>query len=176
MFPNKLMLDVDDLAKCLNYSRGHIYNLSSAKELPFKLDDHSDKIQISIVAFAKYLDSKLEDVVKPKEVSQPVAVPELIKKRGRPRQGSVARVTMAFQHQLSMAILREEFYSAMNEVEEKLTQIQFPDDERTCSEKFDGAVQDMSYQFKKLKSTITMSFIQISLPLKQANRTVHFKL
>ncbi|CAH2777150.1 MAG: hypothetical protein CBHOC_0695 [uncultured Caballeronia sp.] len=59
MFPQKLMPDVSDIAKCLNISKGHVYNLSSAKKLPFILDDHTDKVQVSIVAMARYLDSKI---------------------------------------------------------------------------------------------------------------------
>jgi hypothetical protein len=38
MFPGELVLDVTQIAKCLKLSRGHIYNLSSAKKLPFKVD------------------------------------------------------------------------------------------------------------------------------------------
>jgi len=37
MFPGKMMLGVDELASLLEYSKGHIYNLASAKKLPFKV-------------------------------------------------------------------------------------------------------------------------------------------
>lgn len=89
MFPNKIFLDVDDIAKLLNLSKGHIYNLSSQKKLPFKLLDISDKIQVSIVEMAKFLDRKLEAAFDEK-TEKSLSVPSMIrkevpKKRGRPK-------------------------------------------------------------------------------------------
>lgn len=86
MFPQKLFLDVSDIAKCLNISKGHVYNLSSAKRLPFLLDDITDKVQVSIVAMASYFDSKI--AAKDEKPQEFIPIPDLIKpkKRSRPRK------------------------------------------------------------------------------------------
>ena len=118
MFPGKIFLTADDIARVMNYSKGHVYNLSSAKKLPFKLDDHGDKIQVSIVAMGKYLDSKLEAPVSSAEIAKPV--PTLIRKRGRPRN-NVSKLQLAFQAQLSLAIIREEVESVFRDVSESIT-------------------------------------------------------
>ena len=57
-FPGKLMLDVDDIAAATEYSKGYIYNLVSAKKLPFKLaKDLGGKILVSIVEMSDYMDT-----------------------------------------------------------------------------------------------------------------------
>jgi len=38
MFPDQLVLDIDQIAQCMRVGKGHIYNLVSAKKLPFRLD------------------------------------------------------------------------------------------------------------------------------------------
>jgi hypothetical protein len=37
MFPNEILLDVKQITRVLKVSPGHIYNLSSAGNLPFKV-------------------------------------------------------------------------------------------------------------------------------------------
>ena len=59
MFPGKLMLDVDDIAKCLNVSKSHIYNLVHKEKLPLSLRNNhglGDKVMVSIGQMARYLD------------------------------------------------------------------------------------------------------------------------
>jgi hypothetical protein len=91
IFPGKIFLDVDDIAQCLNISKGHLRNLSSRKELPFKMaaDKVSNRIQVSIVEMARFLDSKVgEDVPPAREGNGPLLA---TKKIGRPRTGKVTR-------------------------------------------------------------------------------------
>ena len=85
IFPGKVLLTVDDIALCLNISKGHLRNLSSKKQLPFKLatDKVSNRIQVSIVEMARFLDRKITE-------DDPAAgegggLHPVTKKRGRPR-------------------------------------------------------------------------------------------
>lgn len=167
MYPGKVFLTVEDIARLLNLSKGHIYNLSSAKRLPFKLDDHSDKIQVSIVAMAKYLDSKIEEP-KVKEENSPV--PDLIKKRGRPRGAS--RVQMAFQAQLSLATLKFEVATVFGELRAEVEEFALAEDERPCSEKFDAAKRDFGNALAKANKSLDVSFLEIQLPRKRAAQLV----
>ena len=160
MFPDKVFLTVDDIARLLNLSKGHIYNLSSAKTLPFKLDDHSDKIQVSIVAMANYLDSKLE---KPemKEDAQPI--PALQRKRGRPR--GVSRTQLAFQAQLSLATLKHVVSTALGDLETEVDEFAFPEDERPCSEKLDVLKRGFGTAIRKAKKSLDVSSLELRLPI-----------
>lgn len=78
MFPNKAMLDIDDIAKCLSLSKAHIYRLSSTKKLPFKTSELSDRVLVSIVEMANYLDGAISKKVGEEKPVVPIAV-----KRGR---------------------------------------------------------------------------------------------
>lgn len=95
MFPGKISLDVDDIASLLHVSKKHIYNLSSAKKLPFKLMDSSDRILVSIVEMARYLDTQIsvKQEVKTDPMKDAVVVP---KKRGRPRGAGIAKSLWRF--------------------------------------------------------------------------------
>jgi hypothetical protein len=60
VFPKQVMLDVNDIAKCLNVTAGTIYNLNSTGQLPFKCRiGISNRLQVSIVELARYLDEEL---------------------------------------------------------------------------------------------------------------------
>lgn len=160
MFPGKIFLTADDIARVMNYSKGHVYNLSSAKKLPFKLDDHGDKIQVSIVAMGKYLDSKLEAPVSSAEISKPV--PTLIRKRGRPRN-NVSKLQLAFQAQLSLAIIREEVESVFRDVSESIHSIQLNDDEISCEEKIEIIKRDFSLSVTEGRSSLFQSILRLGL-------------
>jgi hypothetical protein len=104
MFPNTLMLDVDQIASCLKLSPGHIYNMVCAKEFPIKLVPGFGRgKRVSIVQMAKYLDETLLDPAPP-EAPSPLAK----RKVGRPRGTTKAGVqqTSAFQHQLAAAVYK----------------------------------------------------------------------
>lgn len=145
-FPGKIFLNVDDIAECMNYSKGHIYNLSSRKALPFTVDRNSDKLQVSIIAMARFLDSEIEkeEPVKEQEISAP-SVPDLIKKpkRGRPRNSS--KTQLAFQSQLQIAIMQKEVFNVFQDIQEKIEGMSYPSDEEVaCSVKFNEAKNDFS--------------------------------
>jgi len=169
LFPGKLFLDVEDIAKCLGQSRGHIYNLSSAKKLPFQLDwGLGDKIQVSIVEMANYLDRKIE--VQPETpapvLENPMVVP---KKLGKPRGTSRTKIHLAFQSQLQVAIIKYEFRYILTEVEESLGEISFDPSERVpCAKKFNELKNESSALLFNTKTHMNRVFSEIITPFKPA--------
>ncbi|MCA7983693.1 helix-turn-helix domain-containing protein [Burkholderia vietnamiensis] len=85
LFPDKILLSVEDIAKVLNVSKQHIYNQSSEKRLPFRCVENTDRIFVSIVELARYLDEATLTKESPSSDYQPAQ-----KKPGRPR-GSTKR-------------------------------------------------------------------------------------
>lgn len=167
MFPNKIFLSVDDIAKCMNYSKGHIYNLSSRKELPFKIDGSSDKVQVSIIAMAKYLDSKLEAEEAPVVQEKTISVPELIKpvKRGRPRNSE--RTRLSFQSSLQVAIIKEEVSYIFGGIQEKIEGMEFNSSEEvSCSSKFDEAKSEFSMMANYAEKYMAHSFMTLKFGTK----------
>jgi hypothetical protein len=168
MFPQKLFLDVSDIAKCLNLSKGHVYNLSSAKKLPFILDDHSDKVQVSIVAMARYLDSKIE--VNPSPIiveEESIPVPDLIKpkKKGRPRNSQ--RVQLAFQSSLQIAIVQEEVSYIFSDMQEKIESLEFNGSEEvSCSDKFNEAKDNFSQFASYGQKYMAHAFMNLKFGMK----------
>ena len=161
MFPNQMFLSVDDIAKLLNVSKGHIYNLSSKDKLPFKLLDVSDKIQVSIIEMGRYLDSKLEDKQEEKRAVEP-SVPSLIKRKGRPRNSS--KIQLAFQGQLKIAIVEYEFNQIFMGMSHEIEQVQFSED-GSCLEKFDGLKAKALELVKSSQITMNHSFLALNLGL-----------
>jgi hypothetical protein len=110
MFPGQLVLDVDQIAQCMKVGKGHIYNLASAKKLPFRLDQGLAKSSVSIVRFAQYLDSQLTP--DKADVAMLVAVR---KGPGRPRGSTKANArTQLFQSELRTAICKAEGLAVLN--------------------------------------------------------------
>jgi hypothetical protein len=72
-FPDVVMLDIDQIASLTRYSKGHIYNLASADKLPFKpARELGDRILVSIVEMADYLDSKMLSKVDDQTSPEPI--------------------------------------------------------------------------------------------------------
>ena len=119
MFPGKLMLDVEDIAKCLKVSKGHIYNLVHREKLPLSLRNNhglGDKVLVSIGQMARYLDGTLWDSPPPVE-SKPGF--ERARKVGRPRGSTKANLELQlFQSELKGAILRFELGKVFSELRE----------------------------------------------------------
>lgn len=105
-FPGKVVLNVEDIASLTEYSKGHIYNLSSAEKLPFRIGNQlGDRILVSIVEMSDYLDSALLSGPIP---SADQAHPSK-RKVGRPRGTTKASLKVQlFQSQLRTAILTVE--------------------------------------------------------------------
>lgn len=170
IFPGKVFLDVEDIAKCLGQSKGHIYNLSSAKKLPFQLEwGLGDKIQVSIVEMAKYLDSKLE----PKKEELPAALTSPIivekKKLGRPRGPRTTKIQLAFQAQLQVAIIKYEFRSIMSHAEEAISDIEFDTSEdRACMEKFEDVKREGSNVLFHTRTHMNRTFADLLAPYKSS--------
>lgn len=168
IFPGKIFLDVDDIAKCLGQSKGHIYNLSSAKKLPFQLEwGLGDKIQVSIVEMAKYLDSKLqpEKEEPPAALTSPIIVEK--KKLGRPRGPRTTKIQLAFQAQLQVAIIKYEFRSIMSHAEEAISDIEFDTSEdRPCMEKFEDVKREGSHVLFNTRAHMNRTFADLLVPFK----------
>ncbi|WP_247869743.1 hypothetical protein [Herbaspirillum sp. ST 5-3] len=179
MFPGQVLLDADDIAKCMRVSAGHIYNLASDGELQKKIKLHEEKkkekgkkqrILVSIIEMARYLDKKLEP--EKNEEVQETPIPQLIKKRGRPR-GSVSRKQVAFQSQLTLAIIRHEFEESVKELQAQVDSIEFEDNEQSCSEKVAGVKSSFSESIKKTRSHMLRSILEIELSNnKKDNATI----
>lgn len=161
MFPGQILLTVDQIAKCLKWSKGHVYNLSYTKKLPFPLIEGNGGVQVSIIAMADYLDTTLE----PKVVEdRSIPVPDLIvaKTRGRPR-GSVTRRQMAFQSALSLAIIGQELESSFEALLEEVEALSLPDSAEPCSEKFDRSKHEIEQSVVRAKSALFASVLNLQL-------------
>lgn len=113
MFPGKLFLDVRDIAKCYDVSPGHIYNLNSAKRLPFKVEkSKAFGLCVSILAMAKYLDSMLDSDSTGKETSSAEVGR---RKPGRPRKNG-GLTLFSFQSALGFELLLLEANAVLGEV------------------------------------------------------------
>ncbi|MGV0954682.1 MAG: hypothetical protein ACOYBR_10250 [Fluviibacter sp.] len=162
-FPGQILLSVDDIAKCLKWSKGHIYNLSYRKELPFPLIDGKGGVQVSIIAMADYLDGTLEPKAGPVGYSTPV--PELAKarRRGRPR-GSVSKRQMAFQSALSFAIIGQELESTFDDLSTSVESFALPDGAESCSDKFDHSKIEIERMVMKARGALMASVLNLRLP------------
>lgn len=153
-FPGKLMLDVDDIAAATEYSKGHIYNLVSAKKLPFKLaTDLGDKIQVSVVELSDYLDSKL--LSKGAETDTQEKRPEPPKRKvGRPRGTTKASLQVrCFQAELRTAIYQYETKGILAELRAESEKITLPADEKySCTERFESAKTSMLHNVGRVEA------------------------
>lgn len=144
-FPGKLMLDVDDIAAATVYSKGHIYNMVSAKKLPFKLaTELGDKILVSIIEMADYLDTKL--LSKAEGTDTPEVSSEVPKRKaGRPRGTTKAALQVrCFQAELRTAIYQYETKGILAELRTESEKITLITNEKfSCSERFQNAKSDM---------------------------------
>lgn len=140
-FPGKVILNVDDIASLTDYSKGHIYNLASAKKLPFRVGDElGDRILVSIVEMSDYLDSKLLSA--PSGGTQLVVnVPPAKPKVGRPRGTTNAQLAIhGFQSALCTAIYKFEVRGILAELRQTAEKMALAgNDTFTCAEKFQTA-------------------------------------
>ncbi len=124
MFPGKMMLDADDIASCMTVSKGHIYNLVNKKSLPIKINHGlGDRIMVSIVQMAQYLDSRLLDSPEP---AIPENEPVGKKKVGRPRGTTKAMLEVQFfQSSVRAAIYKADAWKAISDVTAFVEKFQF---------------------------------------------------
>ena len=137
MFPGKMMLGVEELASLLEYSKGHIYNLASAKKLPFKVaTDMGDRLLVSIVELADFLDSKFL-THSPGSQTAPEALPASpVRKVGRPRGSTKAALqAQCFQAGLRAAIIEIEYAAVVSQIQEFAKNIKFSPSEELSPEK-----------------------------------------
>ena len=161
MFPGKLMLDADDIASCMQVSTGHIYNLVSKKTLPIKINHGlGNRVMVSIVQMAQYLDSRLLDSAE-KVIS--VQEPEGKKKVGRPRRSTKARLEVQlFQSSIRAAIYKADALKGM------ATVIQFVD-------QFQSAVRSLPAHDSHLNAEVLTLRAQLDAVAVEL-RLAHIKL
>lgn len=154
MFPGKLMLNVDDIASLMAYSKGHIYNLASTKKLPFKIAEGlGDRILVSIIEMADYLDSQL--LSKPAEKSGPELGATSIKRKvGRPRGSTKAPLEVrCFQAELRSAIYRHEFTEILSELRKGSEAVLLPsNDAISCQQRMGDVKLSMMDQVSKAEA------------------------
>ena len=83
MFPNQVFLSVDEMAQILSVSKAQIYKMCEQKRVPFTLVKLTNKVQVSIVEMARYLDTKVQKE-EPATVPVPDASTVVKRRRGRP--------------------------------------------------------------------------------------------
>ena len=136
-FPDQILLSVDDIAKCLKWSKGHIYNLSYKKELPFPLIDGKGGVQVSIIAMADYLDGTLEPKVEQPNQSTPVSELVRARRRGRPRGSDLSA---------------------------SLEAMALPDGSESCAEKFDQSKTQIERMVSKAKASMFATVLDLKMP------------
>lgn len=164
-FPGVVLLDIDQIATLTKYSKGHIYNLVSAKKLPFKLATGlGDKILVSVVEMADYLYSKLLSQTDEEPAPQPV---EVKKKVGRPRGTTAARFQIhAFQGALRAAIYKTEVGEILAELRGAAENVLLVSDDRlSCAEKFTVAKTSLMDQVSRADEQFSDIDTHLSTPL-----------
>ncbi len=165
MFPGEMMLDVDQIASLTKYSKGHIYNLASKDQLPFMpARSLGDRILVSIVEMADYLDSNLLSKGTAKEVVPPV---EEKRKVGRPRGSTKARLEIhSFQSALRTAIYKFEINSILTDLQSAADSLVLSDDATlTCAEKFEAAKSSMLHSVGVAQSQFSEVELSLEIPL-----------
>jgi hypothetical protein len=152
LFPGQAMLDVDQIAALTRYSKGHIYNLASTKKLPFKIASGlGDKILVSVIEIANYLDSSLLSHAQENDQSE-VEEPPQKRKPGRPRGSSAASLQMqCFQAELKTSIYQLEFVTILGEIQSTTQSLVF--DTEGSAEPGD--------QLNKLKAEVIYSLVAV---------------
>lgn len=170
-FPGKILLSADDIAQCLEWSKGHVYNLSYTKKLPFPLVEGKGGVQVSIIALADYLDSTLTP--KPQSAEVHTSIPDLIKprRRGRPR-GSVSKRQMAFQSALSLAIVGYELELTFTDLAAAIEAVSLSDGLESCSEKFDRSKVEIEGLVTKARSALYSSVLDLKLPVAKMQKSL----
>lgn len=154
MFPGKIMLDVDEIASLTTFSKGHIYNLASAKKLPFKIaSDLGDRILVSIIEMADYMDAKLLTKAQENAAPEQGAAPAK-RKVGRPRGTTKATLQVrCFQAQLRSAIYQHEFLRILTDLRQESEAVQLPsNDALSCQERMNTVKRSMLDKIAKAES------------------------
>lgn len=170
LYPGKVVLSVEEIARCLNLSRDHIYRLASADKLPFPLlKGLGDKIQVSVVALANYLDGP--PVEPQKAEPAPSATPStttLKPKTGRPR-GALTQRVAAFQSSLKVELLRVEWEDAFTELQEQVSKLSLIEGKASCEEKFSHAKRDFSTFVEASKIKLDRSYLELSISVSASD-------
>lgn len=145
LFPDVLMLDIDQIASLMRYGRGHLYNLHHQGKLPFKVHRGiGNKILVSIVEMAAYLDKTMLSEYDP----QAHQLGELVvKKRGRPRGASTKTSAMVsgFQSDLRSAIYRVQAKDLLLGIGQSILNADMGADESpTCESRLRQALSQLS--------------------------------
>jgi len=165
MFPGDAMLDVDQIASLTKYAKGTIYNLASVNKLPFKpARDLGDRILVSIVEMAEYMDKTMLSSTGVEIDAEPVPVK---KKVGRPRGTTKAQLEIrCFQSDLRTAIYKFEvkgILSGVRESAERMTML--ADDSLSCAEKFSLAKTAQLHSVGAAEAQFEDLEFRLSVPL-----------
>lgn len=172
MFPGKILLGVEEIASLLNVSKGHIQNLCYSNRLPLKLHvdkSLSNRIQVSVVEMARYLDGKLESLPTQVEKKEPSIPSMVIKpKRGRPR--GVSRTQMMFQNALRFAVLKEEVSVEIKNFNQYLENLDIEVKDEGCRKKFLEYHQEVQNIGSRLEVSINFHILEKQIGPKIENK------
>lgn len=137
MYPGILLLDVDQIARCINWNPGSIYNLLSDSKLPFKVQKVGGKRCASILELADYLDSFLTSTDVHLESKVDSIVTAKKNGPGRPRGSTKARAEVQiFQAQLRAALCVAESTSAIHSIVAMVSATEIETSSSTCESEF----------------------------------------
>lgn len=136
MYPGTALLDVEQIAKCINWNPGSIYNLVNTPKVPFKIQKVSGKLCASIIEVADYLDGFLTASAA-SQTSDADSQPKPRKGPGRPRGSTKERARVQiFQAQLRTAICVDECNGALLEIIGLVTNAKIGEINDECESEF----------------------------------------
>lgn len=171
MFPKKLVLNINEIATLIDTTPDSIYSMIRDATLPFKLLGTTRKIQVLVVEIANYLDGKYEKKNNHDQVvTTGIIVP---KKVGRPRGSGrkVSPLLASFQTQLAFAISQYKATSIIRDLEAELEEVRFPDDDRSCSEKYENLKSDMCLALIEARKELGALGLAVELDPDQTRST-----
>lgn len=136
MYPGTALLDVEQIAKCINWNAGSIYNLVNTPKVPFKIQKFSGKLCASIIEVADYLDGFL--TASPAlQATDSDAQPKLRKGPGRPRGSTKERARVQiFQAQLRTALCVTESTNAIHAIVRLVSLTEIDTSSSLCATEF----------------------------------------
>ena len=137
MYPGTLLLDVDQIARCINWNAGSIYNLLSDSKLPFKVQKVGGKRCASILELADYLDGFLTSTQVHLESKADSVVTAKKNGPGRPRGSTKARAEVQiFQAQLRAALCVAESTNAIHAITVMVSLTEIETSSSICESEF----------------------------------------
>lgn len=166
MYPDILLLDVDQIARCINFSPGSIYNLLTESKLPFKVQKVGGKRCASILEIADYLDGFLTSTDVCLESKADSVGTAKKNGPGRPRGSTKARAEVQiFQAQLRAALCVEESTRALHAFVALVSGTEIETSSKSCESEFALAkailTAELGTVFMRLQESFSTIQVQV---------------